>query len=148
MFVSVARSVNLKSYLKKNLEPRVELLEVNYNYNHNRVNPQTDAVEIKGLFRGRPFEITYKKYLKYLSINYNSNDRENLTNLFKSLIPIMGGNPICRYNYKDTSNNSMKEVMVFDELNTESTLSNLVKREQKLEIENLKLYDGRKKRCI
>lgn len=145
MFVSVATSVNLKNYLLENLNARIEFLEVNYKNNYKKINPQTDAVEIKGASRGRPFEIVYKKYLKQLTVNYNFNDRDNLTYLFKSLRSFMEGNPIGRYNYKDTSDNSIREVMVFDELNSDLTLTNLVKKEQNSEIKNLKLYDGRRK---
>jgi len=100
---------------------------------------------ISGLYKGRNFQIEFKRKEKLLEIQYDDLYRDTFKNLTPVLCRIIGARPICEFNEMPILRMPAKYSLIFDNLNPETTLREIIRKEQDRSIYNVNLFNGKRK---
>lgn len=100
---------------------------------------------VYGTYKGRPFQVDFKRDEKKLAITYDACYKNIFKNMTPVLSRIVGASPICEHYEMPVPRMPVKYVLTFDALCPDFTLRNLIRREQMREIYDVIPLNGKRK---
>jgi len=144
--------LKLNELLKNLLGDKIDILETEFiddvgivDDEGERQGHDENTEFIIGLYKKRNFQIEFKRKEKLLEIQYDDLYRNTFEKLTPVLSRIIGARPICGFNEMPILRMPAKYSLIFDTLNPDTTLSDIMRKEQDRSIYNVNLFNGRRK---